>query len=76
MEMRTIHKTKEGNFFDKDGEYIPAIPQYSDISHAKREQSKEKAPRGINMWNTFFLLLIQMAMMVAYVITVSQDRYA
>ena len=72
--MKEMQITKEGNFFDSEGEYIPAIPKYNDHAHAKREQGKERAPRGINMWHTGFLLLIQIGLMIIYGVTVSLDK--
>ena len=75
LRIKELQTTKEGNFFDAEGEYIPAIPKYNDHAHAKREQGKERAPRGINMWHTGFLLMIQIALLIIYGVTVSQDRY-
>mmetsp|Transcript_12872 Transcript_12872/g.35671 ORF Transcript_12872/g.35671 Transcript_12872/m.35671 type:complete len:635 (+) Transcript_12872:3-1907(+) len=73
--MMQIHTTEQGNYFDDEGEYIPALPKYRDHAHAKSEQSREHAPRGINHWHTAFLLLIQIGLLVIYGITVSQDKY-
>jgi hypothetical protein len=72
--IKEMKSTKEGNFFDDEGEYIAALPKYNDHAHAKRVQGKERAPRGINMWHTGFLLLVQIGLLIIYGVTVSQDR--